>query len=98
MDDTVPIPTISIIIPVRNEEKNIVNLLDTLNRQSLQPQQVIIVDDESTDHTVEVASKYNVEIKIKNQTQNEEELVGKTAACYRGGNRRNRGVDDIYGR
>lgn len=84
LDDTAPIPTISIIIPVRNEEKNIVNLLDTLNKQSLQPQQVIIVDDESTDHTVEVASKYNVEIKIKNRTQNEEELVGKTAACYRG--------------
>lgn len=78
------IPAISIIIPVRNEERNIINLLDTLKKQSLQPKQIIVVDDDSTDRTVEVVSKYDVEIKIKRQNKEEKELVGKTAACYRG--------------
>lgn len=63
------IPAISIIIPVRNEERNIINLLDTLKKQSLQPKQIIVVDDDSTDRTVEVVSKYDVEIKIKGQNK-----------------------------
>lgn len=77
-------PSISIVIPVRDEENNISTLLDSLKMQSLQPEQIIVVDDESSDRTVEVASKYDVQIKTKELDQKKLYLTGKTAACYRG--------------
>lgn len=77
-------PNISIVIPVRDEENNISTLLDSLKMQSLQPEQVIVVDDESSDRTVEVASEYDVQINTKEWDQKKLYLIGKTAACYRG--------------
>lgn len=77
-------PSISVVIPVRDEEKNISILLDSLKMQSLQPEQIIVVDDESSDRTVEVASNYDVQVRTKDWNQKEAYLVGKTAACYRG--------------
>lgn len=79
-----PIRTLSIIIPVRNEEHTVPKLLDSLAMQSIQPHQVIIVDDDSTDQTVAVASRYDVEIKLKDKQSKKDGFVGKTAACYRG--------------
>ena len=47
----------SVIIPVRNEEKNIGRLLDSLMHQSISKDnfEVILVDDQSEDNTVAVA-------------------------------------------
>lgn len=47
----------SVIIPVRNEEKNIARLLDSLMHQSISKDnfEVILVDDQSEDNTVAVA-------------------------------------------
>ena len=44
---------ISVVITVRNEEKNIANLLDGLLVQE-DPLEVVIVDANSTDRTVEI--------------------------------------------
>jgi len=58
-------PTVSIVVAARNEEKNIMDLLDDLNRQtySREKLQVIIADDRSTDNTWSIISgfknKYN---------------------------------------
>ncbi|HLK30866.1 MAG TPA: glycosyltransferase [Puia sp.] len=51
---------ISIIIPVRNEEKNIQHLLDSLAQQSYPKDlyQIIVVDDHSTDNTFDLISNY----------------------------------------
>ncbi|MDP1722219.1 MAG: glycosyltransferase [Candidatus Gottesmanbacteria bacterium] len=51
-------PTISIIIPTLNEEKFLPHLLDSLMEQHDQDFEVIIVDGESGDKTVEVAQLY----------------------------------------
>lgn len=44
---------ISLIITVRNEEKNIIFLLESLKNQTLLPSEIIITDADSSDNTVE---------------------------------------------
>ncbi len=56
------VPDCSIVIRAYNEEKHIGRLLDGLGRQSVRKQQVILVDSGSTDCTVAIAEKHNVEI------------------------------------
>jgi len=46
---------VSIIIPARDEEHNLPQLLDSLNRQNPTPEEIIVVDDGSTDRTAEIA-------------------------------------------
>jgi len=47
-----------VAFPVRNEEKNITSVLDSLFNQDLTPKQVFIANDGSTDKTKDLASKY----------------------------------------
>lgn len=49
---------ISIALTTYNGSKYIVQLLDSLKQQSLAPNEVIIVDDNSTDNTVEIVQNY----------------------------------------
>ena len=51
---------ISVVAPVRNEEKNIAGLLQGMERQSLSKDQfeLIIVDDHSEDRTVEIINEF----------------------------------------
>src|ERR1043165_5170169 len=51
-------PTISIIIPARNEESNIGTCLDSLTTQTGVPFEIIVVNDHSTDRTREIASSF----------------------------------------
>ena len=51
---------ISIIIRTKNEERWIGHCLAMLEKQDCQDFEVILVDNESTDHTVEVAKRYNL--------------------------------------
>jgi len=49
---------VSIIIRTKNEEEWISHCLDMVYRQSFTDFEVILVDNESTDHTVEIARRY----------------------------------------
>lgn len=51
-------PSITVIIPVRNEAANIGHLLDDLSRQTYDRFEVIIADDSSTDDTLSIVQKY----------------------------------------
>ncbi len=53
-------PTVAIIIPARNEEKNIGNLLKALSNQSypLHKMEVLVIDDHSTDGTASIVSQF----------------------------------------
>lgn len=51
---------ISIIITTKNEEKNIGNILESLKTQSTKDFEVIVVDNNSTDRTKEIAINYGV--------------------------------------
>ncbi len=55
-------PEISIIIPTYNEEKNIGRLLESIERQSFKNYEVIVVDSNSEDNTVEIAKRYNAKV------------------------------------
>lgn len=46
---------ISVIIPSRNEAENLPHLLDSLNAQVPPPEEILVVDDGSTDRTAELA-------------------------------------------
>lgn len=50
---------ISVVIPVRNEERSVLALLDCLKNQTLAPAEIIIADGGSTDRTVEIVEGYD---------------------------------------
>jgi glycosyltransferase involved in cell wall biosynthesis len=51
-------PTISIIIPARNEEANLATCLESLTTQTGVSFEIIVVDDHSTDRTHEIATSF----------------------------------------
>ncbi len=55
-------PTCSIVIRAYNEAKHIDRLLTGIMQQTVKNLQIILVDSGSTDNTVEIASKYPVEV------------------------------------
>ena len=60
---------ISILIPMFNREKYIVECLDSCFIQTFQDFQVIVYDDRSTDNSIKVVEKYkeNLDINLKNK-------------------------------
>jgi glycosyltransferase involved in cell wall biosynthesis len=58
---------VSVVIPVYNEEKYIKNCLDSLVKQVEKPDEIIVVDNNSTDKTIEIVKKYK-NIKIIEET------------------------------
>ncbi len=73
---------LSIIIPARNEEQNLPTLLRSIAAQSVQPREIIVVNDASTDCTAEVAARLGARV-IGSQTL-PDGWRGKTWACHQG--------------
>lgn len=61
-------PSVSVVIPVFNEESNIYDCLLALENQSVIPHEVIVVDNNSTDQTVAIASRFK-RVKIIHEKQ-----------------------------
>ena len=74
--------SISVIIPARNEEKNLENLFNSLKNQTTGLEEVILVDDDSTDKTPDIGKKYNA--KVITLRSLPEGWIGKTWACHNG--------------
>lgn len=74
-------PRLSLIIPARNEAKNLPILLDSVRKQTVQPIEIIVADDASTDETVKVAQQYGAQVVL---VQKEAGWKGKTAGCWQG--------------
>lgn len=53
---------ISVVIPVFNEEKYINQCLESLKNQEEKPDEIILVDNNCTDKTIEIAKNYRVRI------------------------------------
>lgn len=56
---------ISVVIPSYNEEKFVDGLLKDLSNQTIAPDEVIVVDCESTDKTIEVAKNFASKLNLK---------------------------------
>jgi len=55
----------SVIIPVYNDEEYVGKLLDSLSRQTVKTFEVVVIDDESEDRTVEIVNKFKKKLKLK---------------------------------
>lgn len=55
-------PRLSIVIPVKNEEKMLPKLLDTVKAQTFRDYEVIVADAHSTDNTRTVAESYGARV------------------------------------
>ena len=75
-------PSISVIIPSRNEEYTLPNLLQSLRGQLSPEDEVIVVDDHSEDRTKTVAEKSGV--KVLESLPTPDGWIGKTWACCQG--------------
>lgn len=53
-----PTPKISVCIPARNEEDNIGNLLQSLSHQEYKTFEVLVLDDQSEDHTAKIVRQF----------------------------------------
>ncbi len=72
----------SIIIPARNEEKNLPNILESLKNQTLPPYEIIVIDDFSSDETASIAESYGV--RVIHNMELPEGWTGKTWAVWNG--------------
>lgn len=73
---------VSVVIPARDEEKNLARLLPSLIGQDAPPHQVIVVNDQSSDRTAEVAEKAGA--KVIDGKPLPENWFGKPWACHQG--------------
>lgn len=56
---------VSVLIPARNEATTLPHLLAALAAQSLQPQEVIVIDDHSTDDTAAIARQASTSLPLR---------------------------------
>ena len=75
-------PAISIIIPARNEEKNLPVLLNSITSQDGPSPEILVVDDDSSDSTASVALRCGACVITSQPLP--EGWVGKAWACYQG--------------
>lgn len=68
------LPTLSVIIPNYNHAKHLPASLGTLVNQSVQPLEVIVLDDASTDNSVEVIKQLAAQHPVIRLIQNEKNL------------------------
>ena len=83
---------VSILIPVRNEEGNILQLLESITRQDYQDYEVIILDDDSTDNTYQVCRGYADKHPLFRVIKGEplpKGWLGKNFACHQLASRAN---------
>jgi chlorobactene glucosyltransferase len=81
-------PKVSIIVPVRNEEKYISKCLDSLLNQRYPNFEIIVIDDSSSDGTWDIIQRYaeNFEQSLVaiNAGPSPDGWIGKSWACYQG--------------
>ncbi len=78
-------PLVSILIPARNEEKNIGNILSDLEGLSYDHLEIIVFDDDSTDDTKQIVQAFQQKdsrIRLLSGTGLPEGFTGKNHACH----------------
>ena len=76
---------VSIMIPARNEENNIIQLLTDLQHQTYKNIEILVFNDQSTDRTAELVKEmalYDKRIRLINSDGLPENWLGKNFACH----------------
>ena len=76
---------VSILIPARNEEENILKLLQSIHRQDYQNIEVIVLDDDSEDHTYQMVDDFctdHPKFRIIKGKSLPKGWLGKNFACH----------------
>jgi 4,4'-diaponeurosporenoate glycosyltransferase len=73
---------VSVIIPARNEEKNLPRLLQSIEGQSEDIREIIVVDDDSTDGTARIAAAMGARVVCAGPLP--DGWRGKAWACHQG--------------
>lgn len=76
------LPKVSVLIPARDEERTLPNLLPALRAQTLTPLEVIVIDDHSSDRTAAIAAEPG--IRVMQPPPLAEGWCGKTWALHHG--------------
>jgi glycosyltransferase involved in cell wall biosynthesis len=80
-----PDKLVSLLIPARNEERNIANILNDLLGQKYDKIEIIVFDDMSDDHTAEIVSRFSKtdhRVKLISSTGLPDGWHGKNFACH----------------
>lgn len=75
--------TVDVVIPALNEENNIVLCLSSLLRQTLKPKRIILIDDGSTDKTIDNARAFCALNDMELIAIHREKPIGKTPTLKR---------------
>lgn len=65
IDKIMHIKSVSVVIPAYNETDKLAHTLDALANQTVKPDEVIVVDNGSTDDTFEIARKYGCKVILE---------------------------------
>lgn len=65
--DNITIVKVSVIIPAYNEEKNIRKCIVAIQNQTSKPDEIIVVDNNSTDKTSEIAKSMGVQVVFESR-------------------------------
>jgi glycosyltransferase involved in cell wall biosynthesis len=75
--------TVDVVIPALNEQKNITLCLSSLMRQTLRPSRIILIDDGSSDRTMELARDFCAANDLPLIAHKRREPIGKTPTIKR---------------
>ena len=82
---TEPAPLVSVLIPARDEESNIANCLESLQKQDYPNYEVLVLNDNSTDNTAAIVKRLAAaddRIKLFSGEPLPKDWAGKPFACY----------------
>jgi chlorobactene glucosyltransferase len=82
-----PLPFISVLIPARNEEKNIRKCIESLLRQNYPNYEIIAVNDRSTDNTLTILrelEELHPRLRVVNIEKSHKDWSGKNYALHLG--------------
>jgi len=83
--DTIHNDLVSVLIPARDEEKNISNIINDIIQQDYHNIELIVFNDQSDDRTAEIVTKYTIcdsRIRLIESPGLPDGWLGKNFACY----------------
>jgi glycosyltransferase involved in cell wall biosynthesis len=78
-------PRISVVIPTYNRASLLVRAVESVHRQTVQPEEILVVDDGSTDTTQEVAAKFGDTVRYLRQGNSGASLARNRGVAEAGG-------------